>query len=285
MGGVLSNGFNTLVREILIERDEKKTVPEFEDMRIGSFKDFIQQFAANSDVKNEEDLASLISSSSSYTNNIWSKLTNVTNGKVLSFCKLIIESFVQIAAPLRKRRQHLFVQDIQDALNTICNEPGCTPFLQNFFQKLIKWTEEEIVKLSVGSALNNFISGAAATLQETGKLASKQTIAKSVAKTAFTAGVIDVGTFGITATHSYYLYKVGKLSSSEYHQHLAKRSSATVGSITGSTTGALVGSLILPGVGTFVGCVVGGMVGDILGSKVGVAMYDVMNPEDTVSAV
>ncbi len=56
MGGVLSNDFDTPVGEILIEKNEKKTIPEFEDTSIGSFKDSVQQFAAKSDVKNEQDL-------------------------------------------------------------------------------------------------------------------------------------------------------------------------------------------------------------------------------------
>ncbi len=49
------------------------------------------------------------------------------------------------------------------------------------YLSLMQWAEENIVKLSAGSAVNEFISGAAATLQETGKHASKKIIAKSVA--------------------------------------------------------------------------------------------------------
>ena len=274
MGGVLSNDFDTPVGEILIEKNEKKTIPEFEDISIGSFKDIVQQFAAKSDVRNEQDL--------NYINNVWSNLSNVTNGKFLSFCKLVIDSLAQIAGSLSKRRQHVFVQHIQDALISIYNEPDCTPYLQNFFQDLMKWVEEKIAKLSAGSALNNIISGAAATLKETGKNAAKQTVAKSVAKRAFaTSFFIDGALLGLTATHSYYLYKDGKLSSDECKQILVERSTATAGSIGGTTTGAFVGTLLFPGVGTFLGGVVGGMVGDFLGSKIGGELYDAVKDKDS----
>ncbi len=276
MGGVLTHGFDTLVRDILT-RKEKRTLPAFEDISIGRFKDFVQQFAAKSNVKTKEDLLL----SSSYINKIWSNLKNVTNGTILSFCTLIIESLVQIAVPLNKRRQHLFVQDIQDALISICTEPGCTEYLYTFFQNLIKWAKEEIAKLSAGSALNNIISGAAATLQETGKHASKKTVAYTAAKTALAASVLVDGTLlGITASHSYYQYQMGYSSFGECKQHIAQRSTATLGSIGGTTTGAFVGTLVFPGVGTFVGGVIGGMFGDFLGSKLGVAAYDAMKPKE-----
>lgn len=272
MGAALSNGYDTPVREILIE---KRTVPAVEEISIGIFNIVVQQFVAKSAVRSEDDLKLCIniSSSSSYIN-IWSKLTSVTNRKFLSFCKLVIESLAQIAAPLSKRRQHFLVQDIQKALFKICDQPGCTPYLQTFFEELRKWAEEKIAKLSTGSALNNFLSGAAVIVT------SKQTVAKSVAKTASVASTVVDGTLLLlTMTHSYYLYKKKKLSYDELQQIFVERSTATMGSIGGTTTGACIGSLVLPGVGTFFGCVVGGMVGEFLGSKIGGELYDAVNPE------
>ncbi len=281
MGGVLSNGFDTPVREILIDRNEKRTVPAFEEMSIGRFNIVVQQFVAKAAVRSEQDF--ILPSS---FNDVWNKHINITNGNFLSFCKLIIESLAQIAVLLRKIKQRLLVQDIQDALVNICNEPGCTPFLQNFFQRLIKWAEEEIAKLSAGSALNNVISGVAATLQKTGKNSTKQIVAASAARRAFAASVVvDVGLLGFGASYSYHQYKVGNLSYSEHKQVVAKRSAAAIGSITGTTAGAFVGSLMLPGVGTFFGGFIGGMIGDSLGSKVGEELYDAVNPEDKVSPV